>query len=252
MRASAARDAGKVEQVDPAGPERRLHRVGEEVVQALVAGRAGPAACEPSRLADAVQLRHRCAQRIHPEVMDECITKRHARGRLRSEHPIEQPVDVVDEAVVVESNPVPLENRELPVVVTAAFAVPERPRDLVDRSAARRQQPLHRELGRRLEIPGASRAVVQPEAFDRRVRHGGRAERRRLDLHDALIVEVPAHHAQETGPKPQRVDVRARTPLAPGSRRVRRRAGGRFMHADQDLAPPVTRSDILSRVDLHR
>ena len=50
-------------------------------------------------------------------MVQECLPERHPPGRSWSENPIEQCVDILDEEMMVESNPIPFENREFQVVV---------------------------------------------------------------------------------------------------------------------------------------
>ena len=204
----------EIEQVDTSGAERGLHRGGKEMVEAFVAGGGHRSACESTRLARVVKFRHRRGERIEFEMAGECLPESHLPGRSRTENAVEQCVDIPDEEVMVESDPVPFENRELRVVVSAALAIPECPGDLVDGPASRREQSFHRELGRCLKVPGTSPALVCNEALNRRVGDRAGAQYRGFDFQDTLGIEVRTHAAQDGGSQSNCVDTCARTPVA--------------------------------------
>ena len=54
--------------------------------------------------------------------------------------------------VMVETDSIPFQQGELGIVAAARLAIAEHPRDLIDAAAARRQQPLHREFRRGVQV----------------------------------------------------------------------------------------------------
>ena len=137
----------EIKQVDASRPERWLHCTGKEIVETVVASGGRRTACESASMTSIVKFRRRRGKRIEVEMVQECLPERHPPGRSWSENPIEQCVDILDEEMMVESNPIPFENREFQVVVPATLAVPECAGDLVDRSTSSREQSLHGEFG---------------------------------------------------------------------------------------------------------
>lgn len=204
----------KIKQVDSSGPECRLHCAGKEIVETVIAGGGCRTACESTRLTGIVKFRRLRGKWIEVEMTRERLSERDAPGRSRTENSVEQCVDIVYEEVVVESDPIPFENRELQVVEPATFAVAECAGDLVDRSASRRQQSLHREFRRCLKIPGAARSIVSSDTLNRRIGDRAGTQDRGLDLQDAPGVEVRTHRTQHPSPQSKRVDTRTRAPVA--------------------------------------
>ena len=107
----------------------------------------------------------------------------------------------------------------------AAFAVTEHPRQRENPPLARRQQLLHREFGRRMEIGGAGDAVradhrrgegVQMRLVSWRSLKGGG-----LDFEEAFSAEMAADERGETRPRRQ-----ARPPVGVTGRGPERRGGG--------------------------
>ena len=136
----------KVEHVVTCGP--RAHRIRHR------------GACVLDRLQDRVDRR---AQWIEAETPLEgvAVSDRFARRECPDgfEHVPDQGFDVTHQCVVVEAVSVPLEHRELGVVPPAAFTGAEHLADLVDVGRARAEQPLHRVLGRGLQV--AHRRAVE-------------------------------------------------------------------------------------------
>ena len=131
------------------------------------------------------------------------------RGRRRGrERRCDELRHLAHQALLVPADAVPLEQRELGLVPAAELVVAKHAAELVDVAAARREQALHRELGRRLKIlrrrPQAARA--RDDALDRGVRHAGARQRRRLDLEHAARGEERADGAEHCGALPQRVE----------------------------------------------
>ena len=204
----------EVKQVDTSGAKSGLHCAGEEIVEAFVASGGRGTTRKSTRPACVVKFRHRRGKRIEIQMTQESVSERHAPRRLRTENPVEQCVDIRDEEVMIESDPVPLQNRELRVVVPATLPVAERTGDLVDGPAARRKQTFHRELGRCLKVPDTSPALVCNETLNRWIGDRVGTQNRRLDLHHTLGVHVRPHCAKNTGPQSNGVDTGARTPVA--------------------------------------
>ncbi len=112
------------------------------------------------------------------------------RKTLHRGERLEQREDLVHEREIVESDPVPLDELELRTMPAAELVIAENPGQLPDVAAAGGQQPLHRKLGRGLQIvPAAERRDVAGDARERRIGDGGGGERGRCDLDDATPAE---------------------------------------------------------------
>ena len=129
------------------GREARLDRVREEELQPLVdvRRRRRLEAGAPDRVDHRVEIGAVRIEREHLLEQARVAASIAARGAgdLAQERR-----HLVLKRRTVEAGPVPLEQRELGVVMAAALAVAERARDLEDGTAAGREQSLHRELGR--------------------------------------------------------------------------------------------------------
>ena len=94
---------------------------------------------------------------------------------------------------------VPLEHRELGLVVRAELIASEAPTDLVDVAGAARDEPLHLVLGAGDQPP----IVARRERIEMQVHAGRGHAQRRLDLEESLAVEVVADRAQHASARAQ-------------------------------------------------
>ena len=83
--------------------------------------------------------------------------ERHGPGKCLGD----QRGNLVHESVMIEADAIPFEHRELGVVQPPGLAVAEHLAELVDRTAARGQQPLHRKLRRGVQISGLAAGVAR-------------------------------------------------------------------------------------------
>jgi hypothetical protein len=109
---------------------------------------------------------------------------------------LEQPGGAGDRAARL----VPLEHHELEVVTGTALAAAKGPGELVDRTRPQRQEPLHEQLGTRLQVAVVA-AEPHPDRLDVRLGHDLGAEHRCIDLDEAPGVEAvrerPSHPRTE-------------------------------------------------------
>ena len=106
--------------------------------------------------------------------------------------PLEHRLDALHRVAVVGVRLVPLEHRELGLVLVRDALVAEVLADLVDALEAAHDQPLEVELGRDAEVEvGFELVRVRDERVGERAAVA-RLEHGRLDLDEALLVEVAA------------------------------------------------------------
>ncbi len=143
------------------------------------------------------------AERVDAGMLEPGLAVRQpARGGRRRTQRARQLRDLVHEPVMVPARPVPLEHQELGVVEPPLIAGAEHVAELVDRPAARGEQPLHRELGRGLQpasVGGAQRVDVD---IHRRVARG----HRRVHLEHAALHEKSPGPREERGPGLERFE----------------------------------------------
>ena len=98
---------------------------------------------------------------------------------------------------------------------TPALVVPERPRDLIDGDAVGRQEPLHGELGRSLQVehsPTRS-AVPHPQRGKMGIGTRGVPEYGGLHFEHPALAEKGPHTLQEPAPRPQGLERRRGAPV---------------------------------------
>ena len=150
-----------------------------------------------------VALADRLAQRHPPPGRRQVDLDPVALDLRRAQHPLgdlgDQQLEVVGGLLVVGVGLVPLEHRELGVVLVRDALVAEVLAELVDAVDAADDQALQVELGRDPQVEVAvERVVVGRE----RPRQGAAVERlqdRRLDLDEAVLVEPAAHLGDRSG-----------------------------------------------------
>ena len=117
----------------------------------------------------------------------------HGRAEHLARHGLDERLDPVHRVAVVGVRLVPLEHRELGVVLERHALVAEVLPELVDALEPSDDEPLQVELGRDAEVEVALELVVMR---DERTREGAtvaRLQHRSLDLDEALAVEIGAH-----------------------------------------------------------
>ena len=125
--------------------------------------------------------------------------------RRRAEHlardRLDERLDARHRVVVVGVRLVPLEHRELGVVLERDALVAEVLAELVDALEPADDQPLEVELGRDAEIEVAVELVVVRDERTRERAAVARLQHRRLDLDEALAVEVGADGGDDARPE---------------------------------------------------
>src|SRR3954452_8504014 len=139
---------------------------------------------------------------VDPRLLEDRVAQRHTRPRRREvdlaavaagrRHRVHHLLDAAHLVGVVRVGLVPLDHRELGVVLERHALVAEVLAELVDALEAADDEPLEVQLGRDAQVERAVELVVM-----RRERAGERAavdrlQHRRLDLDEAVVVEVAA------------------------------------------------------------
>ena len=132
-------------------------------------------------------------RRLQLELVAAELHRRRAEHLAR--HGLDERLDAHHRVAVVGVRLVPLEHRELGVVLERDALVAEVLAELVDALEAADDEPLQVELGRDAEVEIALELVVVRHERAREGAAVARLQHRRLDLDEALAVEVGAHGA---------------------------------------------------------
>ena len=147
---------------------------------------------------------------VRDSIAPASVSRRHGGAKSlalaeRGRDVVHEPLAALGDVVVVRVRLVPLEHRELGVVLGREALVAEVLADLVDALEAADDQPLEVQLG---GDPQVQRAVERVVVGRERARGGAAVDRlqhRRLDLDEALVVEEPADLADHAGARDEQL-----------------------------------------------
>ena len=141
--------------------------------------------------------------RVEAQVPLKGLAERTVFGRTRAEQRVGQRRQERHPGRHVVAHTVPLDHREFRVVQRPQFIAAKRPRDLKDRLRAGRQQTLHPELGRRLQVIATLRRGPRRTFHRDRVQvtvdHRIGRQQRRFDFPKAMLVEKITQPPQQFG-----------------------------------------------------